>query len=162
MEWGYRVATSPYSYRSLPYADIDKWLEAHHGIYILTYIVYILSNMSNAYHQQRCSPRYHMDCENIHTLSYYHHQIGSMNYYPLFRVRSWNNDVRCMSFYILMVKKNVITCWWQEMSGLDSLNGIRHESNQPHPHPHPIFPRSHTHTTTTTPHPITFAWTPVR
>ena len=25
-----------------------------------------------------------------------------MNYYPLFRVRSWNNGVRCMSFYILM------------------------------------------------------------
>ena len=28
------------------------------------------------------------DWENIYTLSYYHHQIGSMNYYPLFRVRS--------------------------------------------------------------------------
>ena len=27
---------------------------------------------------------------------YYHHQIGSMNYYPLFRVRSWNNGMRCM------------------------------------------------------------------
>ena len=25
----------------------------------------------------------------------------SMNYYPLFRVRSWNNGMRCMSFYIL-------------------------------------------------------------
>ena len=24
-----------------------------------------------------------------------------MNYYLLFRVRSWNNGVRCMSFYIL-------------------------------------------------------------
>ena len=41
------------------------------------------------------------DWENIYTLSYYHHQIGSMNYYPLFRVRLWNNGVRCMSFYIL-------------------------------------------------------------
>ena len=41
--------------------------------------------------------------ENIHTLSYYHHQIGSMNYYPLFRVRSWNNGMRCMSFYILII-----------------------------------------------------------
>ena len=38
--------------------------------------------------------------ERIYTLSYYHHQIGSMNYYPLFRVRSWNNGVRCMSFCI--------------------------------------------------------------
>ena len=42
------------------------------------------------------------DWENIYTLSYYHHEIGSMNYYPLFRVRSWNNGVRCMSFCILM------------------------------------------------------------
>ena len=44
------------------------------------------------------------DWENIYTLSYYHHQIGSMSYYPLFRVRSWNNGVRCMSFCILMVQ----------------------------------------------------------
>ena len=35
-------------------------------------------------------------------LSYYHHQIESMNYYPLFKVRSWNNGMRCMSLYILM------------------------------------------------------------
>ena len=35
-------------------------------------------------------------------LSYYHHQIGSMNYHPLFRVRSWNNGMRCMSLYILI------------------------------------------------------------
>ena len=40
----------------------------------------------------------------IYTLSYYHHQIGSMNYYPLFRARSWNNGMRCMSFYILIDK----------------------------------------------------------
>ena len=39
--------------------------------------------------------------KRIYTLSYYHHQIGRMNYYPLFRVRSWNNGVRCMSLYIL-------------------------------------------------------------
>ena len=38
----------------------------------------------------------------IYTSSYYHHPIGSMNYYSLFRVRSWNNVMRCMSFYILM------------------------------------------------------------
>ena len=40
--------------------------------------------------------------EYIYTLSYHHHQIGSMNYCPLFRVRSWNNGVRCMSFHILI------------------------------------------------------------
>ena len=31
---------------------------------------------------------------NINFFSYYHHQIGSMNYYPLFSVRSWNNGMR--------------------------------------------------------------------
>ena len=41
------------------------------------------------------------DWENIYTLSYYDHQIGTMNYYPLFRARPWNNGVRCMSFCIL-------------------------------------------------------------
>ena len=40
--------------------------------------------------------------ERICTLSYYHHQIGGMNYYPLFRVRSRNNGMRCMSLYILL------------------------------------------------------------
>ena len=40
--------------------------------------------------------------ENIYTLSYNHHLIGSMNYYPLFRVRPWNNGMHCMSFFILM------------------------------------------------------------
>ena len=37
--------------------------------------------------------------EIIYTLSYYHHQIGSMNYYPLFRVMTWNNGMRFMSLY---------------------------------------------------------------
>ena len=40
--------------------------------------------------------------EGIYTLSYYHHQIGSMNFNPLFRVRSWNNGTRCMYLYIVM------------------------------------------------------------
>ena len=40
--------------------------------------------------------------EYIYTLCYYHHQIGSMNYYPSFRVRSWNGGMRCMSLYIPM------------------------------------------------------------
>ena len=43
------------------------------------------------------------DWENIYTLSYYHHLIGSKNYYPLFRVRSWNNGMRCMFFIFLFL-----------------------------------------------------------
>ena len=50
--------------------------------------------------------------ERIYTLSYYHHQIGSMNYYPLFRVRSWNNGMRCMSLYSHQ------TCWCDLMNNL--------------------------------------------
>ena len=45
------------------------------------------------------------DWENIHTFSYYHNQIESINYYPLFRVRSWNNGIRCMSFDIIIESK---------------------------------------------------------
>ena len=41
-------------------------------------------------------------CENTCTLSYYHHQIGSMSHLSLYRVRSWNNGMHCMSFYILI------------------------------------------------------------
>ena len=44
----------------------------------------------------------------IYTLSYYHHQIGSMNYYPLFRVRSWNNGMHCMFLYILMMRGHTV------------------------------------------------------
>ena len=36
------------------------------------------------------------------TLTYYHHQIGSITHLQLFRVSSWKNVVRCMSVYILM------------------------------------------------------------
>ena len=38
----------------------------------------------------------------IYTLSYYHNQIGSMTYYPLFSVRSWKEGMRCMSLHILL------------------------------------------------------------
>ena len=46
----------------------------------------------------------HLSCddwENIYTLSYYHHQIRSMNYYPLFRVRSWKMvSAVCLSIFL--------------------------------------------------------------
>ena len=35
-----------------------------------------------------------------YTLSYYHHHIGSMDDYPLYRISSWNSGMRCMYFYI--------------------------------------------------------------
>ena len=45
--------------------------------------------------------------ERIYTLSYCHRQNGSMNYYPLFKVRSWNNGMRCLSLNILKQYINV-------------------------------------------------------
>ena len=51
------------------------------------------------------------DWENIH-LSYYHNQIGSMNYYSLFRVRSWNNGMHCMSLYILLMCISKYCCYF--------------------------------------------------
>ena len=69
---------------------------------------HILSVIHNTIHYTICGAVCflftHSSCDdwgNIYTLSYYHHQIGSMNYYPLFRVRTLNNGVHCMSFYIL-------------------------------------------------------------
>ena len=46
------------------------------------------------------------DCENMCSLSYCHHQNGSMIHLPLFRLRSWNNGVRCM-FYLYHYYKGV-------------------------------------------------------
>ena len=69
-------------------------------------------------------PIHPCDWENIYTLSYYHHQIGRMIYYPLFRDRSCNNGVRCMSFYILIMKYKETALW----------------------HPHMHHTHTHTHT----------------
>ena len=68
-------------------------------------IRHILSVIHYAIRGAVCFQFTHCTCddwENIDTLFYYHHQIGSMNYNPLFRVRSWNDGVRCMSFCIFM------------------------------------------------------------
>ena len=50
------------------------------------------------------------DWEITYTLSYYHHQIGSMNYYPLFMVTSWNNVMRCI-LYTLLNMSNICYIW---------------------------------------------------
>ena len=58
------------------------------------------------------------DWENIYTLSYHRHRIGSMNYYTLFRVRSWNNV--CLSVFLS-------TLW----DGALSLESQWHQHNFP-------------------------------
>ena len=64
------------------------------------------------------------DCERIYTLSYHHHQIGSMNYYPLFRVRSWNNGMRCMSLYSYEIQHK-FTNQSKRSSGWQPWNSLR-------------------------------------
>ena len=67
--------------------------------------MYILSIIQNAIRGAVCFQFTHFPCDawdDIYTLSYYH-QIGSMNYYPLFRVRSWNNGVRYICLYVFLL-----------------------------------------------------------
>ena len=46
--------------------------------------------------------------DNICTSFYYHHHIGSMTHLPSFRVKSWNNVMHCMHFYILILMSNFV------------------------------------------------------
>ena len=78
--------------------------------------VCIFSQLSIIQYVGLCFQFTHFPCdvrENIFTLFCYHHQNGSMNYYPLFRVRSWNNGVSCMSFCILSSSTTMLLwdCW---------------------------------------------------
>ena len=69
----------------------------------------VLSIISHAIYGTVCTQLSHFsydDCENTCTRSYYHYQIGSMTHLPLFLFKSWNNGMRCMSFYILIGSDN--------------------------------------------------------
>ena len=61
------------------------------------------------------------DCENTCIWSYYHHQIGSMTRLPLFRVRSWNNGMRCVSLYILLNCATAAADWIFKRKAMFSL-----------------------------------------
>ena len=47
--------------------------------------------------------------ERIYTLSYYHHQIGSMNWYPLFRVHETMVCAVCLSIFFLSVNIDLLS-----------------------------------------------------
>ena len=58
-----------------------------------------------------CFPFNHFPCddwENIYSLFYHHHQIGSIKYYRLLRVRSWNNDMRFVLLYYFILSVHII------------------------------------------------------
>ena len=88
--------------------ELIKCLSDKKKIECVSNIKYILSVIHHTICGDVCFQSTHCsydDWDDIYTLSYYHHKIGCMNYYPLFMVRSWSNVVRCMSFYILMWTK---------------------------------------------------------
>ena len=77
-----------------------------HSVKCVSKIESILSVIFHAIYRSICiqlTLLFHDDYENTCNLSYYHHQIGSMTHLPLFRVRSWNNGMHCLSFYILII-----------------------------------------------------------
>ena len=78
------------------------------------------------------------DWENIYTLSYYHHQIGSMNYCPLFRVRSWNNGVRCLFIFSWIcntagLHRGTFVSWWYLPRIWPSVTDIQHNYHVRYP-----------------------------
>ena len=82
------------------YADLSKGIE---GIECVSKIRSVLSTNFHAIYRAVCIQLTHFyfdDCENTCTWSYYHHQIGSMTHLPLFRVRSWQNGMSCMSLFL--------------------------------------------------------------
>ena len=71
----------------------------------------ILSVIFNAIYGAMCIQLTHLSYsgENMCTLSYHHHQIGSKTHLPLFRVRSWNNGMLCI-FFIFSIFNCMTSC----------------------------------------------------
>ena len=65
----------------------------------------ILSNIVHTIYMAVCIQLTYFCCDDFEstcTSSYYYHQIVSMRHLQLFKVRSWNNSMRCMSLHILI------------------------------------------------------------
>ena len=81
----------------------NLWNACHiYFVECVSKIEYTLSVIHYTLYGAVCFHFAHFTCDdwgNINTLPYYHH-IGRMKYYPLFRVRPWNNGMGCMSFYM--------------------------------------------------------------
>ena len=79
--------------------------ECAHFVACVFKIKPILPIIFHAIYGAVCIQLTHFSCDdsaNTCTLSYYHHKIGIMNNLSLFRVRSCNNYVHCMSFCVLI------------------------------------------------------------
>ena len=65
----------------------------------------------------------------LHIRYYYHHPIGSMTHLPLFRVRSWNNGIRCMSLCILINRFLYVFCFRSE-DFFTNLSTYKHDNTR--------------------------------
>ena len=86
-----------HQYADLSESELLKWLSGTFCLECVSKIEPILSIIFHAIYEAVRIQVTHFsydDYENVCTLSYNLHQIGSMTHLPLFRVRSWNNDVR--------------------------------------------------------------------
>ena len=93
------------------YADLSEgieYLKCFSGTLCLACLSKIKFNLSIIYHSGygavciQLTHFFYGDLGNTCTC-YYRHQIGSMTCLPLFMVISWDNDMHCMPFYILIL-----------------------------------------------------------
>ena len=95
--------------------ELIKWL-SDMFVEFVSKLKHILSVILNTICGAVCFQFTHFPCdrENVYTLLYYHHHIRSMNFYTLFRVRSWNNGMHCMSLYCFEAKfvSPLIIVWY--------------------------------------------------
>ena len=85
-----------------------------HSVECMSKIKTLLSIIIDAIYGALCFLLAHFswdDCENTCTLSYCHHQIGSMNHLSLHRIRPWNNRTRSMSLYVLIIYISWVNLW---------------------------------------------------
>ena len=76
---------------------------------------------------------------NIYNSSYYHHQIESMNYYRLLRVRSWNNSLFvCPSIFLWIcdmagLLRGTFVSWWYLPRFWPSVTDMQHYNHARYP-----------------------------
>ena len=112
--WSYSFFYTPHWLIIIIFTDVSESIELLKfvsGRFCLECVSKIKSTLSIIFHAIYGAVRIQLthfsydDCENMFILSYYRHQIGRMTHLPMFRARSWNNDMCCMSFYILITTK---------------------------------------------------------
>ena len=151
---GYLLITLPHYHH---YADLSEVTELPYclsDIFCLECVSKIRSVLSIIFHAIYGAVSIQLthfsydDCENTCTWSYYHHEFGRMTHLPLFRVKSWNNGVRCMSVYVLMIyflayDLHADRCWsWPQDQHIDPGHTIHNHQPQTITHPRNVWIKS--------------------